>query len=100
PGIQPASASSTLAVSRTDFVSTCGQNIPAPPRSPRSGPSEIRPRDGLRPTKPHSLEWIRMQPQESVPCATGTMPDAPAAAGPPLDPPTECSRSHGFLVGP
>ncbi len=35
----------------------------------------------------------------SLPWATATIPLATAAADPPLDPPAERCRSHGFRVG-
>ncbi len=41
-----------------------------------------------------------MEPPPSVPVAAGQMPAATAAALPPLDPPDENSRFHGFKVGP
>ena len=36
----------------------------------------------------------------SLPSAAATSPAATAAAAPPLDPPVDRSRSHGFRVGP
>src|SRR5438045_1525356 len=68
--------------------------------SPNRGPREVRPREGLRPKSPHSLAGIRIEPPPSLAWATATMPEATAAAEPPLDPPVECSRLHGFRVGP
>ena len=68
--------------------------------SPHSGPSGTRARDGLSPTSPHSLAGMRMDPPPSLACPTGTMPDATAAADPPLDPPVERAVSHGLRVGP
>ena len=41
-----------------------------------------------------------MEPPMSFPCATGTMPDATAAADPPLDPPAEWDGDQGLRVGP
>ena len=41
-----------------------------------------------------------MEPPPSVACAIGAMPDATAAAEPPLDPPALCARFHGLRVGP
>ena len=43
---------------------------------------------------------MRMEPPPSLPCATATMPDATAAAEPPLEPPAERPRLHGLRVGP
>ena len=64
--------------------------------SPMSGPSEIRWRVGLSPTRPHSDAGIRIEPPPSLACATGTIPEATAAADPPLDPPVEREMSHGL----
>ena len=43
---------------------------------------------------------MRIEPPPSLPCATGTMPAATAAAAPPEEPPGVRSRSHGLRVGP
>ena len=43
---------------------------------------------------------MRMEPPPSVACAIAAMPDATAAAEPPLDPPALCARFHGLRVGP
>ena len=88
PGPGPAVASSTAAVSRTLRVSTCSC-VSGPQNSPKSGPSVVRARVGLRPTRPHALDGTRIEPPMSLPCATATMPAATAAAAPPLDPPGE-----------
>jgi hypothetical protein len=69
-------------------------------KSPKSGASETRPRDGLRPTRPQALAGIRIEPPPSLAWAIGTMPAATAAAEPPLDPPVERFVSHGLRVGP
>ena len=95
----PATASSTAAVSRTERVSTCSCVVMAQ-YSPKSGPSVDRARLGLSPTSPHIDAGIRIEPPMSLACATGTMPDATAAAAPPLEPPGECSRLHGLWVAP
>src|SRR4051794_30880605 len=68
--------------------------------SPISGPSEIRCRVGFNPTRPHSLAGMRIEPPPSLACATGTIPEATAAAEPPLEPPVERERSHGLRLGP
>ena len=99
PGAGPAHASSTAAESRTERVRTCS-HVFWPKRSPKSGPSVVRPRDGSRPTTPQQLAGIRIEPPESPPCATGTKPAATAAAEPPLEPPAVRSRSHGLRAGP
>ena len=43
---------------------------------------------------------MRIEPPPSLACATGTMPDATAAAEPPLEPPVEWSGLQGLRVGP
>ena len=43
---------------------------------------------------------MRIEPPPSLPCASGSIPAATAAAEPPLDPPGVRSRSHGLRVGP
>src|SRR5262245_22303422 len=87
------------AVSRTERVTTCSATRPAQP-SPTSGPSDVRPRDGFRPTRPHSLAGMRIDPPPSFACAAGTIPVATATAEPPLEPPEERLGSHGFRVRP
>ncbi len=68
------------------------RRVRAPPRSARAG--------GFRPTRPQHAAGIRIEPPPSLPCATGTMPAATAAAAPPEEPPGVRSRSHGLRVGP
>jgi hypothetical protein len=43
---------------------------------------------------------MRIEPVPSFAWATGTIPDATAAADPPLDPPADRSGFQGFRVGP
>ncbi len=69
-------------------------------KSPNSGASETRPRDGLSPTRPQALAGMRIEPPPSLACAIGTSPAATAAAEPPLDPPVEREVSHGLRVAP
>ena len=64
------------------------------------GQAGTRPRLGLRPTSPHMAEGIRIDPPPSVPCATGTIPEATDAAEPPLEPPVEYSVFQGLWHGP
>src|SRR5207249_2386238 len=99
PGIGPATASSSAAVSRTERVTTCSATAPAHP-SPASGPSDVRPRVGFSPTRPQALAGMRIEPPPSFACAAGTSPAATAAAAPPLEPPDERLGSQGFRVGP
>ena len=84
------------AVSATVRVSTPSQ---ARNESPRSGPRETRPRLGLSPTSPQQAAGMRIEPPPSLPCASGTIPAATAAAEPPEEPPGVRSRSHGLRVG-
>ena len=46
-------------------------------------------REGLRPTPPHQLAGMRIEPPMSEPCAIGTMPAVTAAWPPPVEPPAE-----------
>jgi len=78
---------------------TCSPASPFHP-SPASGPSETRPREVFSPTMPHALAGMRIEPPPSFACAAGTIPDATAAADPPLEPPGERVTSQGFFVGP
>ncbi len=76
------------AESRTERVTTCSTTSP-PIMSPYCGANELRPRVGLSPTRPQHDAGMRMEPPPSLAWATGTMPDATAAAEPPEDPPVE-----------
>ena len=60
----------------------------------------MRPRVGFSPTRPLHAAGIRIEPPPSLPCASGTMPPATAAAAPPLEPPGVRSVSHGLRAGP
>src|SRR3954451_3926021 len=99
PGHGPAVTSSTPAVSRTDRVNTCSW-VTMPQNSPKPGPSDVRPRLGLSPTRPQWADGTRIEPPMSLPCANAIIPAATAAPDPPDEPPAERSRSHGFRVGP
>ena len=68
--------------------------------SPSSGALEIRPRAGLSPTRPQQAAGMRIEPPPSLAWATGTMPEATAAAEPPEEPPGVRSRSQGLRAGP
>ena len=92
-------ASRIAALSRTERVTTCS-TIRPPIISPRSGPWEVRPRLVFSPTRPHSLAGMRIEPPPSLACPTGTIPEATAAAEPPLEPPVDRVTSHGLRVGP
>src|SRR5882757_4655405 len=99
PRIGPAVASSSAALSRTETVMPCSATHP-PIMSPYSGPSGTRARVGLNPNNPHAEAGNRSDPDRSLPCAIGTIPDATAAADPPEEPLVERPRSHGLRVAP
>ena len=99
PGISPASTSRIAAESRTDRATTWRATSPFH-TSPSCGPTDTRPRDGLRPTRPHSLDGMRIEPPPSPAWPTGTSPAATAAADPPLEPPVPRVGSHGLRVAP
>ena len=49
---------------------------------------------------PHAAAGMRIDPPVSVPTVPSDMPDATAAADPPLDPPGERDGSCGLRTGP
>src|SRR4051794_41942381 len=73
--------------------------VPPAQPSPTSGPWLTLARVGFRPTSPHSLAGIRIDPPPSLACATGTIPLATAAADPPDDPPVEWPVFQGLRAG-
>src|SRR5450759_320571 len=88
PGRWPALASSPAAASAT--VRAIAPSVERPAQcSPKIGPGDMRPRDGLNPTVPQQLEGIRTEPPPSDPWAKAHRPAATAAAAPPLEPPAE-----------
>ncbi len=87
------------AVSRTLRETTSSQVSPER-LSPMSGPSVVRARLGFSPTNPQALAGMRIDPPPSLACATGTIPEATAAAAPPLDPPVVREVSQGFRDAP
>ncbi len=93
----PAITSRRAAASCT--VRAIGPLTPNSPTASPQGPLETRPRDGLSPTSPHTLDGMRIEPPPSDPCAADANPAATAAAAPPLDPPAERDRSHGVRAG-
>src|SRR5215468_3674162 len=99
PRSGPDVASSSAALSLTVRVSACSAAAPAA-TSPYSGPSGLRARVGLSANNPHAEAGYRSEPPRSLPWANGTIPDATAAADPPLDPLVERSTSQGLRVGP
>src|SRR5437016_11320644 len=95
----PEIASRRTALSRTERVTACSTARPFT-TSPYSGPNGFRARLGFRPNSPQHDAGYRIEPPRSLASAIGTMPDATAAAEPPLDPPGVRSVSHGFRVAP
>ena len=55
---------------------------------------------GLKPTVPQYEAGLSMEPMVCVPSATGTIPQATAAAEPLEEPPGVRFASNGLLVGP
>ena len=96
PGSLPCTASSSTAASRTLRVTA----KPTNERPIQVGSSAIRPREGLRPTRPHQAAGSRIEPAPSLACAIGTRPAATAAQAPPEEPLGERARSQGLWVGP
>ena len=92
-----ASTSSPSALSRTVVVRTPSVTSPGP--GTRLGSVLTSPRDGFSPTRPQHAAGMRIDPPPSDACAMGTMPDATAAAAPPLDPPAIRVVSHGVTAG-
>ena len=74
--------------------------VPPIHASPTSGDWLTRARVGFRPTTPHSLAGMRIDPPPSLPWATGVIPEATAAPVPPEEPPVEWSGFQGLRAGP
>src|SRR5476649_916359 len=98
PGSTPAVASSSAAESRTEIDTQCW--APAPANVSPIGARLIRPRDGLRPNRPHKLAGMRIDPPPSVAWPIGRPRAATIAAEPPEEPPGDRSLRHGFTVAP
>ena len=64
------------------------------------GYSGTRPRLGLIVNSPVADAGMREELPPSLDCENGTIPDATAAAAPPLDPPQEWSGFQGLRHGP
>src|SRR5215217_8196613 len=62
--------------------------------------SDTRCSVGLSPNTPQKCAGMRIDPLRSVPTSNGVIPDAMAAAAPPLDPPGVRETSQGLLVRP
>ena len=75
-----------------------GPTVPSAHHRCCCGDVVTRPRCGLRPKSPQNAAGIRIEPPPSPPMPTGTMPDATAAAVPPLEPPGGEAGRHGLRV--
>ena len=60
----------------------------------------IRPKLALKPGSPLNEPGMRVEPPPSLAVHIATIPEATAAADPPLDPPGVRSGFHGFRVTP
>src|SRR5262245_32066843 len=92
----PAVTSRWRAVSVTDVVSA-PYTLVAEGWLPGWG---MRPKLGLKPTRPQNDAGMRIDPPPSDAVANGTIPAATAAAEPPLEPPGVRAGSQGFRVTP
>ena len=95
-GSGPLTTSRIAAASATVRVSAPSTDSPDHPGT-RSG---TRPRLGLCPTSPQHEDGMRIDPPPSLALAAGNMPEATAAAAPPLDPPGVNPGFQGFRVMP
>jgi hypothetical protein len=89
---------SIRAASATVVVSGPFSDMPAQSSPPSS--AGTTPVPGLMPNSPQLAAGMRMDPAPSFPCATGTMPEATAAADPPEEPPAVRARFQGLRVTP
>ena len=87
------------ALSRTDRVSTCSCAV-GPQSSPKSGPSVVRARVGLSPTRPHHDAGNRIEPPMSLPCAAAHHARRDRRRGAAAGPSVDRARSHGLRVAP
>src|SRR6202011_3341654 len=87
------SAASATVRATTPLVASPAQS------SPKSGPLEIRPREGFSPTTPQQEAGMRIEPPPSPPWPSAQRPAATAAAAPPLEPPAGLPLSTGFRAG-
>ncbi len=84
----------SMALSRTLRLTQCSTAMS--PGIFSLGPKSMRPREGLRPNNPQQEAGMRIEPPPSDACATGSMPEATAAAAPPEEPPLEWPRFRGY----
>jgi hypothetical protein len=94
----PRIASYTRAASST--LRASGPTVPSDHHRCSIGAALTRPRWGLSPNSPQNADGIRIEPPPSPPRPIGTMPEATAAAVPPLEPPGVWPVDHGLCVIP
>ena len=94
---RPLVTSTIRAASATVRVSGPTRDQSSRPQAPATG---MRPDGGRYPTTPQQEAGTRIEPPMSEPVAHGVMPDATAAADPPLEPPTSKAGFHGLRVTP
>ena len=85
-------------MSRTERDTT--SSVARPPTKSPSGAIDTRARVAFSPTSPQQEAGIRIEPPPSLAWPIATIPDATAAAEPPLDPPVEWSVFQGLRAGP
>ena len=76
------------------------RKVTPPYQKSAPGASEMRPRAGLRPTRPEWQAGVRMEPPPSLASASGSTRAATAAAEPPEEPPGVRVVSQGLTVAP
>lgn len=59
-----------------------------------------KPGVGRSPKTPQNAAGVRIEPPRSLPSAKATIPDASAAAPPPVEPPAVSDKSQGLRVAP
>ena len=94
----PLIASSMRAASATVVASAPFSSSPRQLSAPTC--AGTTPVPGLMPKSPQAAAGMRTEPSPSVPCASGTIADATAAADPPDEPPGVRRRSHGLRAIP
>lgn len=90
----------TSSTRRAMGPSTCMSCRPMPGSGSPGFQTGTRPRPGRMEARPQACAGCRSDPPRSLPCASGLMPVASAAAAPPLDPPGVWRRFQGLRVAP
>src|ERR687893_2988755 len=97
-GSGPEITPSIRAASRT--VRAIGPSVESVDHAAWTGHEGTLPREGLKPTTSQKEAGLRREPPMSLPSAIGTIPQARAAAAPPLEPPQVLVVSYGLRVSP